>query len=195
MSSNNNYTISYNENKSFVILLNSLFEIVDGLASNEKINSGEYNELSMNIKNLYNVRETIIGNSLYKKMYHRSTTRPPVQRKTEEQKLMDLLNNEKTSYIVCEDCDTILVKDSIYNHKNTKKCMSIRQSKCGAIYKKKIVSRIYVKQQVLNHQHKINLEKNESKLKEQTENDATIFDSHYNWERNEDGKWIIGETA
>jgi hypothetical protein len=74
-------------------------------------------------------------------------------------------------------------------------CRNIRQSKCGAVYKKKIVSLTFVRLQVLNHKYQINLEKKEKKIKEQIiqeqiENNETIFKSHYNWKKINE-KWII----
>ncbi len=191
--SNTTYVVSYAENKEFVNLLNSLFEIVDGLACDDKINSGEYNDIAMTIKSLFQMRQTIQGNIVYKRMERRSNSRPPQSRFTEEHKLFDLYNNPNSQYVVCNDCDTILVKDSLYNHIKTKKCLGIRQSKVGAIKIKKVESLKYVKLQVYNYKYAPIFNEYTDKIKELQETQREIFNSHYKWIK-VDGKWIIDEN-
>jgi hypothetical protein len=190
----NTYVVSYAENKKFVNLLNGLFEIVDGLATDDKINSGEYNDIAIMIKQLFQMRQTIQGNIVYKRMERRSTTNEPQRRKTEMEKLNDMKNNpDNTQYVVCDECDAILVKDSLYNHIKTKKCLGIRQSKVGAINIKKIKSIKYVKLQVYNYNYSPIFNEYNKKIKELQETQGEIFDSHYNWKREND-KWIIDEN-
>jgi hypothetical protein len=186
----NNYVVSYAENKEFVNLLGTLFNIVDGLATDDRINSGEYNEIAMTIKNLFQMRQTIQGNIVYKRMYNRSTTHPPQPRKTEEYKLNDINNNPNSQYVVCDECDTILVKDSLYNHIKTKKCLGIRQSKVGAIKIKKVKSIKYVKLQVYNYKFAPIFDNHNKKLSEiwQTNPDMVMW--HHYWIKVND-KWII----
>jgi hypothetical protein len=192
--SNTTYVVSYAENKQFVNLLNSLFEIVDGLACDDKINSGEYNDIAMTIKSLFQMRQTIQRNIVYKRMERRSTMNEPQRRKTEMEKLNDIKNNPDTQYIVCNECDAILVKDSLYNHIKTKKCLGIRQSKVVAINIKKIKSIKYVKLQVYNYNFAPIFDGYEKKIKELQETEGEIFDSHYEWIKVGNCKWKINDN-
>jgi len=110
--------IKYNQKKEFITILQLLFEKIDDLATDNKINSNEYNEFAILCKELHFAKELIQETIFYINVRKATNRKPPKVPIKETEKL----NNE--DYIKCPHCDKLIHKNYLNEHmENTIQCL------------------------------------------------------------------------
>ena len=102
--------VKYNQKKEFITILQELFSKIDDLASDDKINSNEYNEFAMLCKELQNAKQQIKETFIYITMRRATNRKPPKEPIKETEKL----KNEK--YQPCPHCDKLFKNSYLDGH-------------------------------------------------------------------------------
>jgi hypothetical protein len=126
MSANTNYPplVEYNNKKDFISLMSDLFERIDALASDDKINTEEYRQMADLCKQMYNIKEQVKTQVVYVEIRRATERKPPKPPKAEQEKL------EAKSHKTCEYCDKRIHKKWLLEHQRTSAtCLRVRQTK------------------------------------------------------------------
>ena len=137
------------DKKNFIGLLGSLFEKIDELASNDKINSSEYLEFATLVKQIADLRKEVRTTTVYttiERQSRRAENKPKVK---ELEKLKD-----ETNYTNCKFCDKRIAVSYIFTHiNNSVACKRVRQTKQNVVItKKKYSPKLYPLCQAYNAQ-------------------------------------------
>jgi hypothetical protein len=120
------------DKKTLMTLLSSLFEKIDDLASDGKINSGEYKELADIVSDMSKIRQEVKTHIIYRTIDRQSRRNEPAKMPTEMEKMAD-----DSKFANCEKCDKRLAKTSIKEHMRTKICNRTQQTKLNVFISKK----------------------------------------------------------
>ena len=135
----------YNQKKEFITILQLLFEKIDDLATDNKINSNEYNEFAMLCKELHFAKELIKETFIYITLRKSTNRKPPKEPIKETEKLKD------EDYQPCPHCHKLIKKTYLSeNIENTIQCYRQRQTKKNIMNVKQIYNTKYGKYQALN---------------------------------------------
>jgi len=128
----------YNQKKEFITILQLLFSKIDDLATDDRINSNEYNEFAMLCKELRFAKQQIKETIIYVNLRRATERKPPKEPIKETEKL----NNQ--DYNKCPHCDKLIHKNYINEHmENTIQCFRQRQTKKSMINVKEINKKYY----------------------------------------------------
>ena len=120
------------------ILINSfhkLFDKIDDLAEEDKINSMDYNQLAMLVKDIYKISKEVQATPVYIYLEKSAKRKIPQKPIPELEKLRDI------RYCKCEYCDKLLLKIYMEDHINTTDaCYRQRQSKRNVFNVKKLIN-------------------------------------------------------
>ena len=137
--------IKYNQKKEFMTIIQELFSKIDDLASDDRINSNEYNEFAMLCKDLQHAKQQIKETIIYITMRRATNRKPPKEPIKETEKLAD------ENYQPCPHCDKLIKNSYLDQHiENTIQCYRQRQTKKNIINVKQIYNTKYGKYQALN---------------------------------------------
>lgn len=116
------------DKKTLMTLLGSLFEKIDDLASDGKINSGEYKELADIVSDMSKIRQEVKTHIIYRTIDRQARRKEPKQPSTE------LKKRELDDYVNCEFCDKRIAKSYISTHKKESiSCQRVRQTKQNVV--------------------------------------------------------------
>ena len=120
------------------ILMNSfhkLFDKIDDLAEEDKINSMDYNQLAMIVKDIYKISKEVQETPVYILLEKSAKRKIPKKPIPELEKLRDI------RYCKCKYCDKLLLKIYMEDHINTTDaCYRQRQSKQSVFNVKKLIN-------------------------------------------------------
>ena len=137
--------IKYNQRKEFITILQELFSKIDDLASDDKINSNEYNEFAMLCKELQTAKTQIKETIFYINVRRATNRKPPKEPIQEAEKLKD------ENYQPCPYCDKLIKNTYLDQHiEYTSACERQRQTKKNIMNVKEIYNKKYGKFQALN---------------------------------------------
>lgn len=126
--------IQHQDRKTLMILLGSLFEKIDNLANDGKINSGEYKEFADIVSDMSKIEQEVKTHIIYRTLERQSRRKEAKQPSTELAKLID----EKEIYTNCEFCDKRIAKSYILTHKNESvTCQRVQQTKQNVVVSKR----------------------------------------------------------
>ena len=118
----------YNQKKEFITILQELFEKIDDLASDDRINSNEYNEFALLCKDLQNAKQQIKETIIYITLRKSTERKPPKETLKETEKLKD------ENYQPCPYCDKLIKNSYLDEHiQKTIQCYRQRQTKKNII--------------------------------------------------------------
>lgn len=134
------------DKKSLMTLLGSLFEKIDNLASDGKINSGEYKEFADIVSDMSKIKQEVRTHIIYQTFHSQSRRKEPKQPSTE------LKKREMFNYVNCEFCDKRIAKSYILTHKDKSiTCHRVQQTKQNVVLtKKKYSPELYAMCQAYN---------------------------------------------
>ena len=165
----------YNQKKEFITILQELFSKIDDLATDDRINSNEYNEFAMLCKELQTAKTQIKETIFYINVRRSINRKPPKEPIRETEKLKD------ENYQPCPHCDKLIHKNYLDEHiENTIQCLRQRQTIKNMINVKQIYNTKYGKYQALNlslkHKYSNDLYMSKSLLKAlQIDNECEFF--------------------
>ena len=152
--------VKYNQKKEFITILQELFSKIDDLASDDKINSNEYNEFAILCKELQNAKQQIKETFIYINLRRATNRKSPIKPIKKTDKLAD------ENYQPCPYCDKLIKNSYLDTHIDTTiQCLRQRQTKQNVMNVKQIYHTKYGKYQALNLslKHKYNNELEMSK--------------------------------
>ena len=121
--------------KTFMSNLHKLFDKIDNLAEEDKINSMDYNELATIVKDIYNQKREIQQTIVYISLEN------SVKRKTPKKPIPELEKLRDIRYDKCDYCDKLLLIKYMEDHINTTEaCYRQRQSKRNVFNVKKLTN-------------------------------------------------------
>jgi len=115
--------------------LHKLFDKIDDLAEEEKINSMDYHQLAMLVKDIYNIAKEVQETPVYISLEKSAKRKIPKKPIPELEKLRDI------RYGKCEYCDKLLLNIYMEEHIfTTEACYRQRQSKRNVFNVKKLIN-------------------------------------------------------
>jgi hypothetical protein len=137
--------VEYNNKKDFVGLMETMFEKIEGLMENQKINDGEYLEFANLCRDIHKVKTEIQTQIVYVEIHRAVQRKPPKPLKEETQKLDD------KNYKTCEFCNKRLHRKYMPTHlRESKTCVRARQTKLNVKVLAEQNRPQYVKFQAIN---------------------------------------------
>lgn len=120
------------DKKTLMTLLGSLFEKIDNLASDGKINSGEYKEFADIVSDMSKIKQEVRTHIIYRTIERQARRKEPKQPSTE------LKKREMSDYVNCEFCDKRIAKSYILTHKSESiTCQRVQQTKQNVVLTRK----------------------------------------------------------
>jgi len=136
----------YQAKKGLVTALEAIFERIEILSADARINEGEYLQFAELVKDMYAFRQSVRTNTVYVEIARQSRAREPVAPKSDREKLTD-----KNS-CVCNRCDKPVHKHYLASgeHHRTATCIRAFQNKLNVKAHKAVHNGRYAHLQVLN---------------------------------------------
>lgn len=126
--------IQHADKKSLMVLLGSLFEKIDDLASNDKINTGEYVDLMNLVKDMAEIQQEVKTHIIYRTIDRQARRKEPKLKSTELEKMTDPYER----FTTCKFCDKTIAKSYILTHQTESiTCARVRQTKQSVVVSKK----------------------------------------------------------
>jgi len=136
----------YQAKKGLVAAIEGIFERIEILSADQRINEGEYLQFAELVKDMYAFRQSVRTNTVYVEIARQSRAREPVAPKSDREKLTD--HNSK----VCNRCDKPVHKHYLASgeHHRTATCIRAFQNKLNVRAHKAVHNGRYAHLQVLN---------------------------------------------
>lgn len=136
----------YQAKKSLVAAIEGIFERIEILSADERINEGEYLQFAELVKDMYAFRQSVRTNTIYVEIARQSRAREPTAPKSDREKLTD--QNSR----VCNRCDKPVHKHYLASgeHHRTATCIRAFQNKLNVKAHKAVHNGRYAHLQVLN---------------------------------------------
>ena len=136
----------YQAKRGLVAAIEGIFERIEILSTDQRINEGEYLQFAELVKDMYAFRQTVRTNTVFIEIARQSRAREPVAPKSDREKLTD-----KNS-CVCNRCDKPVHKHYLASgeHHRTATCIRAFQNKLNVRAHKAVHNGRYAHLQVLN---------------------------------------------
>ena len=137
----------YQSKRSLVAAIEGIFERIEILSSDARINEGEYLQFAELVKDMYNFRSAVRTNTVYVEIARQSQRREPTAPRSMREKLDD-----PRHCIACVRCDNLVGKGYYASgeHFRTSVCITKFQSKLNVRAHKAVHNGRYATLQVLN---------------------------------------------
>jgi len=136
----------YQAKRGLVAAIEGIFERIEILSSDQRINEGEYLQFAELVKDMYAFRQSVRTNTVFIEIARQSRAREPVAPKSDREKMTD--ENSK----VCNRCDKPVHKHYLASgeHHRTATCIRAFQNKLNVRAHKAVHNGRYAHLQVLN---------------------------------------------
>ena len=136
----------YQAKRGLVAAIEAIFERIEILSEDQRINEGEYLQFAELVKDMYALRSSVRSNTVYVEIARQSQRREPVAPKSDRYKLTD--ENSK----ICNRCDKGVHKHYLASgeHHRTATCIRAFQNKLNVKAHKAVHNGRYATLQVLN---------------------------------------------